>query len=230
ATQLSNCIVPVSEDAAEVARRIERVSERKLCLIRNGIDLAEFQAPQRPVEAVKRAIHVARLNIIKDQRTLLRAARLTADAVPDFRLDIVGDGEERPGLEALRDELRLTEHVRFLGERADVSQLLGQAGLFVLSSVGEGLSLTLLEAMASGLPVVSTNVGGNPEVVIHGMTGLLVPPASPPALAEAVLKLIRDPEGAQRMGRAGRRRVEAEFDMRRVAGRYEALYRQLLSS
>jgi glycosyltransferase involved in cell wall biosynthesis len=100
--------------------------------------------------------------------------------------------------------------------------------MFVLSSVGEGLSLTLLEAMACGLPVVATRVGGNPEVVVENETGLLVSARSPRELADAILKLIRDPARARLMGVNGRRRVEHEFDMRRVAARYEALYESLL--
>ncbi len=228
AARLSSRVVCVSANAAEVARHTERVPPGKLRLIRNGIGLAEFAAPDRPPKAVKRAIHVARLNIIKDQRTLLRAVRLVVDEVPDFTLDIVGDGEERAALESLHAELHLSEHVRFLGERSDVSARLRDAGMFVLSSAGEGLSLTLLEAMASGLPIVATNVGGNPEVVAHEKTGLLVPPGSPFELARAILTLIYDPNGALRMGRRGRERVEAEFDMRQVAARYESLYRELV--
>jgi glycosyltransferase involved in cell wall biosynthesis len=230
AARLSSCVVTVSGNAADVARRTERVPPQKLRLIRNGIDLTDFTPPRRPADSVKRAIHVARLNVIKDQGTLLHAVRLVVDKVPDFRLDIAGEGEERQALECLRDKLDLAEHVRFLGERSDVSSLLAQSGLFLLSSIGEGLSLTLLEAMASGLPVVATHVGGNPEVVVDGHTGLLVPARSPVELAGAILSLISEPERARRMGTNGRRRVEAEFDMKRVASRYEELYRTLLQA
>jgi sugar transferase (PEP-CTERM/EpsH1 system associated) len=229
AAYLSSCVVPVSYDAAQVARRIERVPARKLCVIRNGIDTSiYYPLPRRPA-GPPRAIHVARLNLIKDQKTLLKAARLVANASPDFRLDIVGDGPEREVLYRLCDEWKLGEHVVFLGERDDVKDLLRAANLFVLSSSGEGLSLTLLEAMATGLPVVATRVGGNPEVVIHGKTGLLVPAESPSALAEAILSLWRDPAHARQLGEAGRRRVEVEFDLRQVTVAYERLYRKLLA-
>jgi sugar transferase (PEP-CTERM/EpsH1 system associated) len=228
AARLSSCVVAVSNNAQQVARRTERVPPRKLRLIRNGVALPAFQVPQRDDAAVKRGIHVARLNVIKDQATLLRMVRLVVDAVPDFRLDIVGDGPEREALERLSAELRLEKHVCFLGERTDVNTLLGNAGLFVLSSLGEGLSLTLLEAMASGLPIVATEVGGNPEVVIDGKTGLLVPPRSPEKLASAVVTLIQNPALARAMGEKGRRRAEAEFDMRTVATKYESLYEKLL--
>src|SRR4029079_10837609 len=119
-------------------------------------------------------------------------------------------------------------HVRFLGFRDDVSALLGRAGMFILPSVSEGISLTLLEAMAASLPVVATKVGGNAEVVLEGETGVLVPPESPKALACAILGVLRDSAGARRMGELGRRRVEAEFEIARTIGRYEALYLELL--
>jgi glycosyltransferase involved in cell wall biosynthesis len=96
--------------------------------------------------------------------------------------------------------------------------------MFVLPSVSEGLSLTLLEAMARGLPVVATRVGGNPEVVRDGATGLLVPPRDAMRLAEAIRTVLRDPPAARRLGLAGRRRVEQFFDVRGMVARYEALY------
>jgi glycosyltransferase involved in cell wall biosynthesis len=229
AALLSDCVVSVSADAAHVARELERVPAHKLRLLRNGIDVSAFSVGSSKAKTGQRVIHVARLNIIKDQPTLLRAARLVADALPGFRLDIVGDGPERAALLALRNELQLQEHVAFLGERADVPELLAAADVFVLPSVGEGLSMTLLEAMASSLPVVCTDVGGNPEVVAAGETGLLVPPQQPAALAAALLALLRDPARARRLGAAGRHRVEVEFDVRRVVASYEALYRALLA-
>ncbi len=229
AGRMSRCIVAVSEATAEVARRVERVPESKLRVIHNGIDLAAFPV-QPPTAALTppRVIHVARLQRIKDQPTLLRAARLVADTEPGFRLDIVGDGPAGAELHALARDLKLNGHVHFLGHRNDVSPLLSSASAFVLSSRSEGVPMTLLEAMATGLPAVVTDVGGNREVVVPGETGLLVPPGSPQALADALLALWQDPERARRMGAAGRRRVEEEFDMRQVAARYEALYRELL--
>jgi sugar transferase (PEP-CTERM/EpsH1 system associated) len=229
ATCLSNCIVPVSDDAARVARDVERVPRGKVLVIRNGIDLARFPVVARPVAgATARAIHVARLHPVKDQATLLRAARRVVDAEPSFRLDVVGDGPARAELFALRDELGLGDHVRFLGFRDDVAGVLAAADFFVLTSVTEGISLTLLEAMATGLPVVATDVGGNREVVADGRTGLLVPARSHAALAEAILQLVRNPERTRRLGAAARRRVEEEFDLRRVVARYEQLYLSLL--
>jgi glycosyltransferase involved in cell wall biosynthesis len=167
---------------------------------------------------------VARLSPEKDIATLLRAARLVADAHPDFRLEIAGAGPCDADLRRLADELNLRGHVQFLGEVGDVPALLARARLFVLPSQSEGISLTVLEAMATGLPVVTTLVGGNPEVVLGDTTGTLVPAADPPALADAIIRLLADPDRAQLMGRAARRRVEANFDVRAMVARYEALY------
>src|SRR5205823_10806990 len=121
----------------------------------------------------------------------------------DFRLLIAGDGPCRAELESQCARLDLQKVVRFLGVVRDVPALLPQGRLFVLSSVTEGISLTLLEAMARGLPVVATAVGGNPEVVAANETGLLVPPRDPPALAEALSALWTRPELCARMGAAG---------------------------
>jgi sugar transferase (PEP-CTERM/EpsH1 system associated) len=229
-SNLSTCVVPVSADAASVARDIERVPESKLKVIRNGIDLESFRPAPVPRSFCKRGIHVARLNLIKDQVTLLKAARHVLDAEPEFQLDIVGDGPSRAELEALHRDLGLKESVRFLGFRDEIRELLIDADMFVLSSLSEGISLTLLEAMAMELPVVATDVGGNREVVASEKTGLLVPAQSPRELADAIITLLKNPDLARAMGRAGRQRVEAEFDLHRAVKEYESLYKFLIYS
>src|SRR5262245_12082502 len=134
AAWLSDKVIAVSDDAAGVALQVERVAARKLEVIRNGIELSKFGAERRAREADRRqAVHVARLDCSsKDQRTLLHAVRIVADAVKGFQLDIVGDGPDRAGLEALCDELGLRSHVAFLGFRDDVDELLKRAEFFVL--------------------------------------------------------------------------------------------------
>lgn len=230
ATWFSDQVVAVSQDSADVATKIERVASKKVLTIRNGIDLDRFSnVSSNAYRSPLRAIHVARLMYpTKDQKTLLRATRLVVDQEPQFQLEIVGDGPHRDEIEQLCDELNLRENVRFLGFRDNVQHYLAEAGLFVLSSLTEGLSLTLLEAMAMGLPIVATHVGGNPEVVDDGTTGLLVPPQSPRAMADAIVSLIRDPNRMIRMGLAGRARVEERFDLRKVIASYESLYMKLL--
>ncbi len=225
AALLSNYVVAVSENAAQVARRLEHVPARKIVVIHNGIDLADYLPPPsaRNRDGM-RALHVARLVAVKDQATLLRAVRLVVDREARFQLDVAGDGPERASLVQLQRELRLEGHVHFLGFRSDVGTLLQSANLFVMSSIGEGISLTLLEAMACELPVITTDVGGNREVVDPGRTGLLVPAGRPEILAETILGVLRDPERASQMGRAGRQRVEEAFDSRRMVASYEQLY------
>src|SRR4029078_7934952 len=131
-------------------------------LIQNGVDLANFAFEDRhPQRGIKRAVTVARLNEVKDQATMLRALRRLIETKPDFTLDIVGDGPERQSLHSLAAELSLGDRVRFHGFHEDVRPFLAAADIFWLSSISEGISLTLLEAMAVGLPVVATDVGGN---------------------------------------------------------------------
>jgi glycosyltransferase involved in cell wall biosynthesis len=221
ASRLTDRFVCVSQDSARRALA-QGVPARRVLALWNGIDLTRFDyrgpAPDGPVVAV------ARLSLEKDIETLLRAIALAAPDAPTLRLEVAGNGPCLPALQSLAAELALGERVRFLGEVHDVPALLARASLFVLSSRTEGVSLTLLEAMARGLPVVATRVGGNPEVVAEDETGLLVPPRDPAALAAALLHLLRDPDAGRRMGRAGRRRVEEHFEIRRMVAGYEALY------
>ena len=221
ATRWVDRVVCVAEDGARHCVA-EGVAASKVVTVRNGIDLDRFAfhgpTPGGP------AVIVGRLAPEKDHATLLRAAAVAARRRPDFRLEIAGDGPCEPALRALAAELDLGGTVRFLGRVDDVPALLARAGLLVLSSRLEGISLTLLEAMASGLPVVATRVGGNPEVVDDGRTGRLVPPASPEALAAAMLDLQGDPDTSLAMGRAGRARAERHFDVRRMVATYERLY------
>jgi glycosyltransferase involved in cell wall biosynthesis len=213
--------VCISHDSARVAIA-QGIARRRVAVIRNGIDLDRFAC--RGPDPAGPAVLVARLAPEKDIGTLLRATALIVGQRPDFRLQIAGDGVCRPDLEALSAQLGLPNYVRFLGTVRDVPNLLTGARLFVLSSVSEGISLTLLEAMARGLPVVATRVGGNPEVVADGETGLLVPARDPGELANAVLGLWGQADACARMGLASRQRVERYFDVRRMVAHYEELY------
>jgi glycosyltransferase involved in cell wall biosynthesis len=219
AGQLSDVVVPVSADAAEVARTVERIPPSRLRVIRNGIALP---APRTALPVGTRAVHIARLNAVKDQPTLLRAARLLVDRDPTFRLDLVGDGEERTALEALVAELQLGDHVRFCGFTDDVQLALDRANLFVLSSLSEGIALTLLEAMAACCPS-SRPMSVAIAVVVHGETGYLVLLRDLAPFADAMARSA-DPVAAEAMGRAGWARVEREFSLDRTLHDYAALY------
>lgn len=115
----------------------------------------------------------------------------------------------------------------FTGVRRDVPRLLGAADVFALSSLSEGVSIAILEAMAAGLPVVATRVGGNPEIVLDGQTGLLVEPGRPDLLAAALEQLLKDPRRAAVLGAAGRRRAEEKFSLRAMVGAYAEMYREV---
>ncbi len=172
---------------------------------------------------------ITRLVWKRGHEELLEAAALVARGEPTARLLVVGDGPLRSTLEQKVKELGLNGTVRFLGAVPRAARLLPHFNIFVLSSVWEGMSNGLLEAMAAGRPVVATRVGGNPEVVVDGVSGLLVPPRDPQAMADAVLRLLREPELARRMGEAASRRVEKEFSLPRMVHRMESLYDEMLA-
>jgi glycosyltransferase involved in cell wall biosynthesis len=221
AARCAEHFVCVSEDSARFMIE-EGIAKERVRTILNGIDLARF-AFQGPCDDGP-IVTVARLSPEKDIATLLHAASLLAGDVSHLRFEIAGDGPCRAELAQLVKELNLTDRVSLLGEISDIPALLGRARLFVLPSQTEGISLTLLEAMARGLPVVTTEVGGNPEVVEARVTGWLVPPRSPSILAEAIRAVVALPADARTMGVAGRQRVENCFDIRTMTKQYEALY------
>jgi glycosyltransferase involved in cell wall biosynthesis len=225
AARCADRIVAVSDDGAGLTAS-EGLPESKLVTIRNGIDLSRFSfvGPR----ACGPAVTVGRLSPEKDIQTLLRAAAIVSEQEPGFRLRVLGSGLCMRELEQLRDQLDLRGHVEFPGQVNDVAAELAGASLFVMSSLTEGISLALLEAMALGLPAVVTRVGGNVEVVTDGETGLLVPERSPELLAQAMLRVYREPALARDMGLAGRRRVENCFDARQMIARYESLYQEAL--
>jgi glycosyltransferase involved in cell wall biosynthesis len=217
----ANAFVTVSRDSADYYLRCG-LPKTRVSTIWNGIDTAGFSY-SGPMPGGS-AVTVARLSPEKNIPNLLRAAAIVRDADPEFRLEIAGDGPCREDLVKLAYELNLGNTVKFLGEVRDIPTLLARSSLFVLPSRSEGISLTLLEAMARGLPVAATRVGGNPEVVLDGHTGLLVPSDDASALAEAILSIRRRPDEALQMGLAGRRRVEAAFDVHAMVEQYERLY------
>jgi glycosyltransferase involved in cell wall biosynthesis len=228
ANRFATRIVGVSDDATRLCLAQNAASRGKMLRVWNGIDVDrfEFVGPQPELSAIS----VARLSPEKDFGTLLRATAIVLQEFPQFRLRIVGDGQERAGLERLSTELGLTSAVEFMGERSNVPALLATAGFFVSSSRTEGISLTVLEAMSVGLPVVTTAVGGNPEIVVEGTTGLLAPAENPQALADAILRMCRVKSSWKEMGRAGRERVEEHFNIRSTMAHYETLYEQALST
>jgi glycosyltransferase involved in cell wall biosynthesis len=235
---LTDELVAVSGFVKTALETNEGLPAERVRVLYNGIDPSQFGRPV-DVPAKRREQGVgekdpvigiaARVASVKDHATLLRAFGRVRVVRPDAKLVLAGDGELRGDLEALGDELNLGESVRFLGVRRDVPELLATWDVFCLSSLSEGTSVTLLEAMAAGLPTVVTDVGGNPEIVEHGATGLLAPRGDDAGLADAMLALLADPQRRRRMGEAGRERVTRLFTLDRMIEDYRRLYRDVLS-
>lgn len=206
-------------------------------VVPNGIDGAPFRAAALAVDpaAARRelgiaagaspvAACVARLAKVKNHAVLLDAWRIVCSRFPAATLLVVGSGPERRALEEKAAALCLGTNVRFLGDRHDVPRLLRAADFHVLPSRSEGTSLTLLEAMASGRASIATAVGGNPFVLTHGSTGLLVPTDDASALADAIGTLAGDPALAQAMGAAALGDFERRFTLATMVDRYERIY------
>jgi glycosyltransferase involved in cell wall biosynthesis len=230
-------VVPVAI-SSQVAQSLAQVyGLTDVPLIPNGIDVEKYQRGGAQREAWRRAqglevadlvcVTVGRLAPQKNYALLLRAFRQVADALPAARLLVAGEGVSREELEKLHGALGLADRVTFLGARADIPELLAAADLFVLSSDWEGHPLAVMEALAAGLPVVATAVGGVPEQVDEGRTGLLVPPGDPSALAAALLRLLPDAPRRGEMGERAREQAAARFSVERMTRSYEELYARL---
>lgn len=230
-------ITAVSPSTAEALVRVEGFPRPRIEVVLNGIrETAPPAAGERsalraglglPTDAVCFAL-ACRFDPVKWLDGLVRAMRQVVDAFPAARLLLIGDGEGRADLESQIRGLALTGHVLLTGFRPDVARWLVAADAFVLSSLDEGTSVSLLEAMAAGLPAVVTRVGGNLFVVADGETGLLVPPRDEAALAEGMLRLARDPLLRRDMGRLARRRFEERFTWDGMLDPYGRMYREVL--
>lgn len=234
--------VAVSRDLQHWLIERARIRPDKVMFIPNGIDVAAFdvaRVPQRPRVLLgdfappgsALIANVARLDKVKDQAGLLDAFKLLQERAGQqdigCRLIIVGGGPEHDDLQRRVEQLGLTQTVRLLGNRSDVAALLAESDVFVLSSIAEGMPLTLLEAMASGLPVVATDVGGVASLVENGTAGTLVPPRDPQTLADALGAYVADEALRRRHGDAGRVCVTARFSLDAMLSGYTALYDDL---
>ena len=228
-------VLSVSSRLAERLARDVDFQVGRVRTLRNGVDLARFSRIDRGearraigVEGDEPAlVAVGRLVTVKDHATLLEAVqRLDREGMSPLLL-VAGDGPLAEPLRLRAAALGIGDRVRWLGHRSDVESVLAAGDVFVLSSVSEGMSNTILEAMAAGLPVVATRVGGADEMVVDGETGWPVPPEEPDAMAGALASLLRDADLRRRMGAAGRARARAEFSLEAMVARYEMLYLEL---
>ena len=239
AAGLCTITVCVSAEIAQQAFKEDKTPRRKLYLVMNGVDLARFhESLVRRGEARTRlglnendrvVMTVGRLTPVKNQALMLRAVNKLALKRPSLRLVFVGDGPERKRLEALAEALGLPGRVVFAGDRPDVNELLCAADCFLLSSDHEGAPKALLEAMASSLPIVSTAVGGVPDMIGHGHSGLLAPRGDHAALAARLAQVLDDPALANALGRAARREAERRFSLDQMARQYLHIYATALS-
>jgi glycosyltransferase involved in cell wall biosynthesis len=218
--------VSEAERAAGLAAGVGRTEQYRV--IRNGIDLAPFAGEPSP--RAGRIVFVGRLRRPKRVDLALEALRQVRTAVPEATLDVVGDGPLRGELEALAGRLGLRDHVRFLGARNDLPQLLRDAQCLVLASDYEGCPLSVLEAMAAGVPVVATSVGGIPELVVEGETGILAPPGDAEALAAALRDVLVPRGRAQQLGAVGRARAQRLFSREQMVADTCALYDEICRS
>lgn len=217
----------VAEAVRAYTRRAAGVPARKLVVIRNGVET--WNGTARPEgSARRRVLTIAHLRAQKGIDDLLRAIPEIRAAVPDAAFTVAGAGDVAGYREAARAR-GVADAVTFAGEVAEVAPWLAAADLLVLPSRWEGCPNAVLEAMSAGLPVVATDVGGTPELVLDGVTGRLVPPREPMALARAVIDVLRDPKAALAMGAAGRARAAAEFSVERMVREHLALYERCLS-
>jgi glycosyltransferase involved in cell wall biosynthesis len=172
---------------------------------------------------------IGRLTSQKGHRYFLESAKRTLQVFPETRFLIVGDGPLREDLEGLSLSLGIAQAVRFLGYRQDIATFMSMSDVIAMPSLREGLPYVLLEALALARPVVGTQVGGIPEVVRHGETGLLVPPEDSEGLAEAIIQLLRNPEEAAGLGERGRELVSREFNVEAMVRKIAAVYAEVLS-
>jgi glycosyltransferase involved in cell wall biosynthesis len=226
---LTTTVICVSETERAAGLAARTCVPERTEVILNAVDPGPPPARERPAgEGPVELVSVGRLAEPKDFATLVEAfAELDPGAA---RLRILGDGPGREGLQRQIDDLGVAGSVELVGEVDDVPERLRRADVFVLSSRSEGMPMSVLEAMAAGLPVVSSDVGGVHEAVADGETGLLVPPASARELGIALRRLVEDRPLRERLGAAGRRRVEERFALPAWRERHLALYRRLLAS
>jgi glycosyltransferase involved in cell wall biosynthesis len=182
------------------------------------------------LDGYKVVMHVGNMHSdIKGQPVLIKAASEVCSRFPAVKFVLIGDGARRAEFQSMVAELGLTEQFLFLGQRADVPELLACSDIAVLPSKAEGFPNALLEYMAMGKATIATNVGGNSEIIEDHVNGLLTPPQDPKALANAILQLLENPALGSSLAQAGRERVRRDFSFERLIANIDAMYTQLLA-
>lgn len=239
-TRFVSKYIAVCESDAQFLRSNKHVPAEKIAIIHNGVDTRRFAPLQDARNSIRHAlgfteedtvlIVVARLHSGKGHRVLLNAMRELSHFYPKLKLICLGEGEGEPELRNLCESFGLAHCVRLVGYQKNVPEWLAAADINVLPSFYEGLPLTILEAMAAGLPTVASHVGGIPEAIEDGVSGLLVPPGDPHSLADALSFLLRDASTRLRIGNAARARAGRQFVVEHQVGSTETLYLELCNS
>ncbi len=246
-------VVAVGESVKRALVRYEGIPAGRIQVIYNGIKAAHFaRTPEKLVaaEAVrmeqgvtpgqKVCVHIARLDTIKDHFTSMRAMmecvwraaeKKVSDGIQgnthDVELWIVGGGPEEAALRAFIAEHCMAAYIKMLGQRRDIPEILAAADAFILTSVSEGIPVTILEAMAADVPIISTDVGGIPEIITHGETGLLAPAGDAAALGKALYRVFYEPALAEKLVRSAHARLEERFTEEKMHAAYEAVFREM---
>lgn len=231
-------VVAVGNSVKQALIDNEGIQEKRIQVIYNGIDLRRYGAQRHQRDAVRGSlglsrddfviIQVARLDALKDHLTAIRTMHRVRETLPDAKLLIVGAGLEEAKIRAEVQRLGLDNHIRLLGLRHDVPRLLAAADTFLLTSISEGIPLTLIEAMAAGLPVVSTDVGGVREIVEHAVTGFLAPAGDDAALRDALVTIAASSDRREHFAAAARNRAEDRFSERQMMDAYRRVYDDML--
>jgi sugar transferase (PEP-CTERM/EpsH1 system associated) len=235
---LTDHVTAISAATREALVHFENFRRDKIKIVYNGIDGSRFIPSKDSHLKKKLGISpdayvlgtVARLDPIKNHPMMMKALKNVKESFPDTTLLIVGDGPERRTLEALVSELGLSSRIIITGFREDTHLFYGIMDVFLLTSFSEGTAMTLLEAMAAGLPCVVTNVGGNPEIVREGETGFIIPSGDESALTSRISLLLQDEDLRKKMGQAARKRFEENFTVDKMVREYEKIYDQLTDS
>ncbi len=235
-------IIANNQSTIEQLSTLENVPPEKLQLIYNGLDMQRFANQKYNKTAIRHNynlpnssltfIVVANILPYKGHATLLQALHKINSQLPtDWQLLCIGKKHDYYGeLEAQAKDLQIQTHVHFLGQQSAIEQMLAISDIAISCSYEEGFSNAVIEAKAAGLPIIVTNVGGNPEAVIDGETGLVIPPKDPIALCTAILKIINEPEVAKKFAMAGKQRVEDNFSLQACIKNYDKLFLRMLAN
>lgn len=236
---IENQVIAVSNALKQAIIEFLNIDKSKIITIHNGIQIDKFDiiidktSKRKELGLTDDDIVVGtigRLVPVKNQKVLIQAIKYLLNRLPKIKLILIGKGPLEEELKTFTQNLNLTNKVLFLGQRNDIPELLKIMDVFTLPSLHEGISITLLEAMASGLPVVATDVGGNPEVVINGKTGILIPPNDHIKLAEAINDIIQDKNKATLYACTAKMQIKNKFSLEKMVNKYENLYKLFIEN